>query len=281
MSEGGFFFVNIMIIYQPIMFVINKKYLVFIGGVLVVGLIIFVNKIFIKPEPTPVVNSNVIDANNNSLNNGSAIVKNNPVLPVKNYPRYTGRPLNEVRLGTGFSAPQEYIEKQKKDLVLLASVLNKNPVGIGGVDDWIAVGIIKKSFNDYEGTRDAWEYAGVLYPNNALSFANLGSLYGFYLHDNEKAELNFIKAIDNDPYQPSYYLSLADFYKEVDISKKNKIPEVILSGLSKMKDANLYLYLATYYRDVGDKVNALKYYQEVLNMEPNQAGIQDEINRLK
>ena len=43
--------------------------------------------------------------------------------------------------------------------------------------------------------RDVWEYAGVLYPDNALSFANLGNLYAFYLHNNVKAELNFKKLL--------------------------------------------------------------------------------------
>jgi len=154
-------------------------------------------------------------------------------------------------------------------------------MGSGGVDDWIAVGVIKKFFNDYEGVRDAWEYAGVLYPANALSFANLGNLYGFYLHDNEKAEFNFRKAIANDPYQLSYYLSLASFYKEADVSKKDKVPEVILLGLDRIKDVNLYLYLASYYRDIGDKTNAVKYYEEVLKIAPDQAGVREEIENIK
>lgn len=223
-------------------------------------------------------------------NNPGTIIKENPAnepspflgKPINKIPKYTGRPLNEVHFGQGFSDPGGgVIEKNRDDLKVLAAILNANPMGSGGVDDWIAVGVIKKSFNDYEGTRDAWEYANILYPSNGLSFANLGSLYGFYLYDNEKAELNFKQAIQNDPYQSGYYLSLADFYKNVDVSKKSEASKVLLEGMSVIKDVNLVLALASYYRDIGDKANALKYYEEVLKISPNQAGIQEEIDRLK
>ncbi len=200
---------------------------------------------------------------------------------VSQIPPYIGRPLNEVRFGAGFSAPESAVEKKRGDLKILAAVLSAKPRGEGGVDDWIAVGVIKKFFNDYEGARDVWEYAGVLYPTNALSFANLGNLYGFYLHDNAKAEFNLKKAIASDPYQPGYYLSLADFYKTVYVSKKSEAPKVLLEGMNVVKDVNLMLALATYYRDESDKANAVKYYEEVLKMSPEQAGVREEIERLR
>lgn len=266
------------------MFKINKKFIIISGFVLVVGAIIIVNQLLIKPEslpPMPESSSGNKTSGNDSSGNGGVIIKTVPTSPIQNYPRYAGRSLNEVKFGQGFNAPEEYIVKQKKDLTLLASVLSKNPISNGGVDDWIAVGVIKKSFNDYEGARDAWEYAGVLYPANGLSFANLGNLYGFYLHDNEKAELNFKKAIQNDLYQPGYYLSLADFYKTVDVAKKSEASKVLLEGMSVIKDVNLILALASYYRGVGDKTNAIKYYQEVLKISPDQAGVREEIDKLK
>ncbi|MFY9493294.1 MAG: hypothetical protein WAP55_02360 [Minisyncoccia bacterium] len=200
----------------------------------------------------------------------------NPQVPI-----YLGRPIGEIRFGKGFSAPQELIEKQRGDLKVLAVVLAADATGPAGVDDWIAVGVIKKFFNDFEGARDAWEYAGILYPANALSFANLGNLYGFYLHDNARAEFNFKKAIANDPYQVGYYIGFADFYKNVYTAKKSEAPKILLEGISVIKDVNLMLALATYYRDEGDKTNALKYYQEVLKLSPDQPGVAEEIDRLK
>lgn len=271
------------------MFKINKKYIIFIVIILAIALVIVVNKLFIKSNSLslePDVNSGGQSLSDNKeqpgLNGSDGKINNKiPVVPSNNPPAYTGRPLSEVRFGAAFNAPEEFVERQRKALNVLVSLLNVNPISSGGVDDWIAVGVIKKSFNDYEGAADAWEYANVLYPNNALSFANLGNLYGFYLYDNAKAEFNLKKAITNDPYQPSYYTGLADFYKEVDVSKKDKVPEVILAGLGRIKDINLYLYLASFYRDIGDNSNAIKYYQEVLKISPEQAGIQEEIERLR
>ncbi len=266
------------------MFIINKKIIIFLGVVLLVGIILVINQLLIKPESLPPKSGtgleNKVD-DKSSSGNGSVIIETVPTLPVKNYPRYTGRPINEVRFGQGFSAPEAAIEKKRGDLKVLSVILSANPVGPDGMNDWIAVGVIKKSFNDYEGARDAWEYANILYPANGLSFTNLGNLYGFYLHDNAKAEFNLKKAIANDPYQTSYYLGLADFYKNVYVSKESEVPKVILEGMKTIKDVNLVLYLASYYRDEGDKANALKYYQEVLKISPNQAGIQEEVDRLK
>lgn len=267
------------------MFKLNTKIILFllIAILMVVGLFFFV----FKKDNSPSLNINkeikneYINKDNSGLTEEKkAEVKNTPISG-SILPKYTGRPLSEVRFGKGFSAPDALIEKNKTNLNTLASLLLVKPIGDGGVDDWIALGGIKKFFNDYEGTRDVWEYAGVLYPNNALSFANLGSLYGFYLGDNIKAELNFKKALTNDPYQSTYYINLADFYKNVYIEKKSEAVSTLLQGMSVIKDINLVLSLATYYRDVGDKVNALKYYEEVLKIQPNTVGIQDEINRLK
>lgn len=258
------------------MFIFNKKLLFFLSFfIIIVGIIVFkyfINSSDLLPQKDQNTDFDTIGED----------YATKPNLPIGEIPKYTGRPLDEVVFGKGFTDPGgNFVEKKKEDLKVLSAVLNANPIGVSGVDDWIAVGVLKKFFYDYIGARDAWEYAGVLYPENALSFANLGNLYGFYLHDNIKAELNYKKSIANDPYQTSYYLGLADFYKSLYTEKKTETPKVLLEGMSVIKDVNLVLSLATYYRDIGDKANAVKYYEEVLKMEPNTAGIQDEINRLK
>ena len=263
------------------MFKVSKKIVVFLVVVLGLIVIVITDSLFKKSDSGP---GQMIEENRQGLNqpdNSQGNVQKTYSGPVNpKAPIYSGRPLGEIRFGPGFEAPQELISKHTKELAVLATTLNKNPLGSGGVNDWIAVGVIKKFFNDYEGTRDAWEYANVLYPNNALSFANLGALYGFYLHDNSRAELNYQKAITNDSYQPSYYLGLADFYKQVDKIHSYKVPEIILDGLSRIKDINLLLYLASFYKDEGDKTNAIKYYNEVLKISPDQAGIKEEIDKL-
>lgn len=84
----------------------------------------------------------------------------------------------------------------------------------GLFNDWMDLGLARKSIGDYEGAREIWEYAGLLRPKNSLSFSNLAVLYGYYLQNNTQAEKNFLQAIENEPLNPYHYLKVIDFYKE-------------------------------------------------------------------
>ena len=267
------------------MFRVNKNILFVSGAVIVLFVIIAANFVFKSDVPVQVNNSNNTDNpqntsadNNNSPtgnNNSPANISGQNIL-TREVPPYSGRPINEVRFGAGFSAPQSAITQKTKDLNVLLVALEKDPFNI---NDWITVGIIKKFFNDFEGARDAWEYVIVLYPKDPLAFENLGNLYALYLRDNVKAEYNYKKAIENNPFEPSFYTALADFYRNF-LNDNSKAIDIILLGLGRIKDINLYLNLAGLYRDIGDKTNAIKYYQEVLKISPDHPGIQEEIDRL-
>lgn len=80
---------------------------------------------------------------------------------------------------------------------------------------WIDLGSLRKAIGDYEGAKLAWEYIAVVAPKNGLAFRNLGDLYGYYLGNPQKAEENFLKAIQNDPNQIEYYFKIVDFYREI------------------------------------------------------------------
>ncbi|MBI2604024.1 MAG: hypothetical protein HYW56_00600 [Candidatus Harrisonbacteria bacterium] len=83
------------------------------------------------------------------------------------------------------------------------------------IQPWITLGLARKGLDDYEGAAEAWEFASVIRPKNALSFANLGFLYGSYLKDYARAEKNYLRAIANDPREvtapPFRTLSRADW----------------------------------------------------------------------
>ncbi len=90
--------------------------------------------------------------------------------------------------------------------------LKKNPELF---DHWLELGRLRKIIGDYEGVRQAWEYASLLLPSNHVSFNNLGELYGYYLKDWAKAEANYKKAVLNGPDQIYIYRNFADFYRFV------------------------------------------------------------------
>ncbi len=94
----------------------------------------------------------------------------------------------------------------------LTEILSKNTENTAV---WIGLGLQRKSIEDYEGARQAWEYAYALDPRNAITADNLGVLYGYYLKDSRKAETYFLTAISLEPRDTFRYERAVEFYREV------------------------------------------------------------------
>ena len=94
----------------------------------------------------------------------------------------------------------------------LSSQLKKDS---DNLENWLVLGVYRKTIGDYEGAKEVWEYANAIRPKNSISFNNLGELYAYYLKDNVKAEENYAKAIENDPSAIYIYRNLFDFYRYV------------------------------------------------------------------
>lgn len=120
--------------------------------------------------------------------------------------------------------PPEAVAVVEKNIRALSEELNKNS---DQLDLWLDLGIQRKIAGDYEGARDAWVYATLIRPTGSVAFHNLGDLYAYYLHDNTKAEQNFLKAIENSPNDVYLYFKATEFYRDVlkDISSARAIVE--------------------------------------------------------
>jgi len=94
-------------------------------------------------------------------------------------------------------------------------------------NNWISIGQLYDMVRDYEGVRQAWEYAAKINPRRSTAFGNLGFLYGYNLHDNVKAELNFKTALKIDPKALYLYQQTFEFYRDVlkDVSKARALAE--------------------------------------------------------
>jgi len=117
---------------------------------------------------------------------------------------------------------QEKITKRIKEIT---NVLKENN---DAFTYWIEFGQYWKLVGDYEGARDAWEYASAIRPKNSLSFGNLGDLYGYYIRDFALAESNFLAAIENAPQLIYLYAQAAIFQKDVrgDLPKAREMIEL-------------------------------------------------------
>lgn len=256
-----------------------KKYLVFVLGVVIITVLAAV--MFWRRSVTPVSApvENIASHAENNVATTTVTLKNTSA-PSGQAP-YRGEPiatLKEGDMGDGF--PESYKAKLRAELGTLAKKVVLNDAGL---DDWLRIGVIKKVFRDFNGARDAWEYAASVYTLNSLSFYNLGDLYGSYLKDFPKAEANFQNAIKLDPKKAGFYTSFAEFYRYFYTAKKDLVISTIESGLKQLpNDPTLLLYLGSYYRDdLKDNAKAILYYEKILAQDPSNSGLKDEINRLK
>lgn len=197
-------------------------------------------------------------------------------------PQYTGRPVREYR-----EDPQEvrlFTEEQRnllrQKLEEHAGSLDVNP---DTLDPWLQAGVIKKMIGDFEGARDAWEYASLIRPKNFVSFKNLGELYWNYLPDYSRAEENFRKAIENEPKFIDSYISLSELYRYSYAEKQSLAEAPLLDGIRANPDSkDLSIYLARFYRDhAKNNEKAIEYYRKFIQLAPDNKDAREELEILQ
>lgn len=188
-------------------------------------------------------------------------------------PFYTGRPVEEVR-----PVPEEvklFSESQKEDIYRslqnFGKSVKENPNAFSA---WLQLGILKKTIGDFEGARDAWEYAGIIRPLNDVSFANLGELYWRYLHLYPQSEANLKIAIKNNPHNPGTYTTLSDLYFYSLKEKADLADDVLLEGIAaNPASIDIPKSLAYLYERQSDYAKALEWWQKVLIQDPQNANV--------
>ena len=127
------------------------------------------------------------------------------------------------------------ISPEVKNIVLAnlekaITAIKKDPKNIA---NWIDLGIQRKTLGDYEGARDAWEYAKVIEPGNLVPWNNLGDLYHFYLKNFAKSEENWKKTIALKPDYIQGYRGLFELYMYSMKEKTGDIPAMLKQGMAK------------------------------------------------
>lgn len=161
--------------------------------------------------------------------------------------------------------PEVTTEVKKMITENIADLVTKLKSDGTKVDDWISLGVQMKVAGDYEGAREAWEYAALLSPAYYVTFSNLGDLYTHYIKNYPKAEQNLKKAISLKTDYIAGYRSLYELYRYSYKEKADLAPQILKNGLAKNpKSTDLMVLLAQYYKETGDKTQALKYYNQAL-----------------
>lgn len=199
----------------------------------------------------------------------------------KPLPPYTGRDPAEVR---PLEEEVKLFSEDQREMLYnkireLGAAVEKN---LNFLNGWNELGLLKKMIGDYEGARDAWEYASLIRPANSLSFANLGELYWRYLPDYPRAEKNFRASIRNKSNDPDIYISLSDFYSYSYKEKAHLADDVLLEGITANPgDINLYRALAYLYERQKEYAKAIEWWQKVLEKEPGNSAVAATIEVLK
>ncbi len=196
-------------------------------------------------------------------------------------PSYTGRDPAEVR-----PVPDEvkvFTDSQKQKLYAgIASYGAAAKAHLSDYNVWMQLGILKKEIGDFEGARDAWEYAGMLAPQGSVAFANLGDLYWRYLHDFPKAEANLKIAIAHKSDDAASWAELSDLYYYSYKEHAALADQVLLDGLKSNPDNDtLMRHLAYLYEMQARYGDALTWWKKVLDFNPQDQEVANKINALK
>lgn len=172
-------------------------------------------------------------------------------------------------------------DAQKQETIKLIDGVKKEITTNYDVDTpWLMLGNYRKSLRDYDGAIEAWNFLTTIRPKGYLAFHNLGSLYGFELHNYQKSEENFLKAIQNSPNNIDAYSQLVTIYESA--KTPEKIEKLLLDGIkSNPSDVSLKIMLGQYYAKAGQKTETLQYLEEALKLNPTNAEVKTEIEALK
>jgi cytochrome c-type biogenesis protein CcmH/NrfG len=173
----------------------------------------------------------------------------------------------------------EVIQRFQGQYENLKKNLQQNP---DDFNSWITLGILKKDVNDYEGARDIFIYAGQIRPQSSPPFANLADLYANFLNEPLKAEENIKKAIENDPGDYNFYVTLADIYRYKIPGKEVLYEQTLLDALNKFPDeVNIISLLASYYRQTNQREKAIQFYEKLVKLNPNNITAKQDLEELK
>jgi tetratricopeptide (TPR) repeat protein len=185
----------------------------------------------------------------------------------------------EIDFSKASNISEEQLKRLKDDYQKAKETYLKTP---DNFDSLMILGFINYQLKNYDKAKGIYIKVGENSPLNYNSFWNLGNTY-IKLQDYSNAEKAYLKAIENGPNLAMFYRALGELYWYNLQDKKSQIPSLYTQGLKTIPDDyDLLIGLAEYYRDTGDKTNAIKYYQQVVSKYPDFASrINEEIQNLK
>ena len=134
---------------------------------------------------------------------------------------------------------------------------------------------------DRDGAAEVYRQMSQRFPGNYLSYSNLGKLYedaGKY----DFAAEQYLIAIQNAPRNPHLYRNVVILYSYQSKERASDIPRILQKGLLEMPGStDLMAMLAVYYRDHGDRAEAIRWYEHLLVFDQSNTTALEELKQLK
>ena len=129
-------------------------------------------------------------------------------------------------------------------------------------DGWLDLAIYYKTANDLDGAVDIWKYLAEG-KQNVVAYYNLGNVHHLYLKDYGNSEKYYKEAIQLGPSTALNYIGLHELYRYSYKQDSTAAADILNEGLTKVDQrgrVDLFSTLGGYYKEKGDKANALDAY---------------------
>ena len=177
---------------------------------------------------------------------------------------------------------QDRPEEQRKafmDRIAVAKdLLAKNP---NDTDAFEIIGFLHDTLGDKETAQKYYKEILKLKPESVVPLNNLANIYKDR-GDFSEAEKLYLKITEVDASNIEAWRDLHDLYRYLYKSKEDQADDILLSGLGKNPDdPQILAMLATYYQDTGNKEEAIKYYERLVEVMPANEAAKKELQKLR
>lgn len=144
---------------------------------------------------------------------------------------------------------------------------------------YIELGSISRNLGDYKNAIKYTKRAGEIVTASSIPWLNLASYYS-EMNEYDKAYESLWQAQKVSPEYYLTYIKIVDFYKWFYPQKIDEIPLVYELGIKESNDPNLVKTYADYLYDNNRKTDALKYYEQLKQYNPNNEQVNNRINEI-
>lgn len=178
--------------------------------------------------------------------------------------------------------PEDKIEKFTQRFNDAKASLEVDP---DDFQSWLLLASAKKQVGDYKGAEEAWIKAGEISPLNSTSFNNLADLYTNFTKEYDKAESAFFVTVKNssgEPQNPGFYRNFYSFYL-YNLEDLDKAEAILLEAIFiNPNSADLLALLGYFYRDErGNDAKAIEYFEKNLVLNPSNAQVKKDLDKLR